>query len=223
MLETRDDQVVDDVLLAYDQVLRRRVWIQADAARSTRSRCRAAGPRTTRAPSVADRQADACRMLGCLRRARGASVCDDCPGATIVVGRAVLAFRRGARTRSDVSQTTGGPDLDVEHVWITAERPGNPSGFSVPRPSSHVRRRRSGHRYDRETTDRAFAFVRRLATVALGQRGPTSAPCARIPKTTRAGTLAKPEGDRWGAAGDTGQKGRADPTTARRSSGALCR
>jgi len=170
MLETRDDQVVDDVLLAYDQVLRRRVWIQA---------------MLPGAPAVAAARRDLARP-GRLRWLTGKRTPVECwdafdapeglPFVTIApVQRSWSAARFWlfdvVRELEAMVADHGGPDLDVEHVWITADGRAILLDFrcpGLPPPTSTTVK----PLLRPETTDRAFAFVRRLATVALADTGP---------------------------------------------------
>jgi len=169
MLETRDDRV-DDVLLAYDQVLRRRVWIQR---------------MLPGAPEVAAARRDLARpgrlrwLTGKRTPAESWDAFDAPEGLPFLTIAPVQRSWSAARfwlfdvvreLEASVADP-GGPDLDVEHLWITGDGRAVFLDFRCPglspRTSTTVR-----PPLRPEATDRALAFVRRLATVALANAGP---------------------------------------------------
>jgi hypothetical protein len=164
-LETHTDQEIDRVLLAYDEVLRRHVWIHV---------------RPLGAPAVPPARRDLARP-GRLRWLTGKRTPVECwdaydapagiPFVTIGPDQRSWSTARFwlfdiARELEAIVADRSDLELDTEHVWITESSQAILLDFrcpGLPAPASAAVRPPS-----RLVTSDAYAFVRRVATVALG-------------------------------------------------------
>jgi hypothetical protein len=171
ILDTHTDQDVDRVLLAYDQILRRHVWIHV---------------MPLGAPAVAPARRDLARP-GRLRWLTGKRTPVECwdaydapegiPFVTIGPDRRSWSAARFwlldvARELEAIVADHADVALDPEHVWITESGRAMLLDFRCPGllpPHSATAVRPPSQR---ETTDRPWAFVRLMATVSLRNTGP---------------------------------------------------